>query len=212
MRSLLLIFFSFCLQFGFAQTSSKKIVQFSGLILHHDSNTVVPYVTIKNITNNNKVYSANYKGYFSFVSHESDSLLFTAIGFFPELIIIPDNLPEHRFTINLRLRQNIINLPLVRVYPWASIDEFRREFLSLKYADDDLEIARKNISRDNLAMLAANIPRDGREMQSFSFQNNHNNLVNKNINQRFANPLLNPFAWGALMQQIFDGDKSRNKN
>jgi len=26
---------------------------------------------------------------------------------------------------------------------------------------------------------------------------------------RQTNPLLNPFAWGRLMQQIFNGDKSR---
>jgi len=27
---------------------------------------------------------------------------------------------------------------------------------------------------------------------------------------RGANPLLNPFAWGALMKQILEGDKSRS--
>jgi hypothetical protein len=32
-------------------------------------------------------------------------------------------------------------------------------------------------------------------------------MINKNMVQ--TNPLLNPFAWGKLMQQIFDGDKSR---
>jgi len=35
-------------------------------------------------------------------------------------------------------------------------------------------------------------------------------MINKNMVQ--TNPLLNPFAWGKLMQQIFDGDKQRSDN
>jgi hypothetical protein len=100
---------------------------------------------------------------------------------------------------------------MVRVYPWASTDEFKKEFMTLKFADDDLEIAKKNVSRESLSAMMASLPRDGAEMQSFNFQNNHNRLVNKNINQRLANPLLNPFAWGALIQQIMQGDRSREQ-
>jgi hypothetical protein len=81
----------------------------------------------------------------------------------------------------------------------------------MKFADDDLEIAKKNVSRESLASMIATLPRDGGEMQSFNFQNNHNRLTSRNINQRLANPLLNPFAWGALIQQIIQGDKSRGQ-
>jgi hypothetical protein len=59
--------------------------------------------------------------------------------------------------------------------------------------------------------MIATLPRDGAEMQSFNFQNNHNRLTNRNMNQRMANPLLNPFAWGALIQQIMQGDRSRDQ-
>jgi hypothetical protein len=59
--------------------------------------------------------------------------------------------------------------------------------------------------------MIANLPRDGAEMQSFNFQNNHSRLTNRNMNQRMANPLLNPFAWGALIQQIMQGDRSREQ-
>jgi hypothetical protein len=111
----------------------------------------------------------------------------------------------------MKMQQDVINLPGVRVYPWASTDEFKKEFMTLKFADDDLEIAKKNVSRESLSAMMASLPRDGREMQSFNFQNNHNQLVNRNINQRLANPLLNPFAWGALIQQIMQGDRSREQ-
>lgn len=211
MRIWLFIIFILSSVAGFSQTPDKNLVQFSGVIMNLDSNTVVPYVTITNVTGKDQFYSANYKGYFSFVAHEGDTLAFSAVGYKREGIVIPVNVPENKYTVIMKLKQEIINLPGVRVYPWASTDEFKKEFMTMKFADDDLEIAKKNVSRESLSAMAATLPRDGGEMQGYNFQNNHSRLVNKNINQRLANPLLNPFAWGALIQQIIQGDKSREQ-
>ncbi|MGV3684140.1 MAG: hypothetical protein ACO1NS_00855 [Daejeonella sp.] len=194
---------------GFSQTSQKKLVQFSGVIMNTDSNIVVPYVTITNVTGKAQFYAANYKGYFSFVANVGDTLLFTAVGYKKEGLVIPADLTDNSYTVLVRMKQDVINLPAVRVYPWASTDEFKKEFMTMKFADDDLEIARKNVSKESLSAMMASLPRDGAEMQSYNFQNNHARLTNKNMNQRLANPLLNPFAWGALIQQILSGDKSR---
>jgi hypothetical protein len=201
----------FCTFSGFAQVRDKKLVQFSGVIMNRDSNTVVPYVTITNVTGRDQYFSANYKGYFSFVANEGDTLLFTAVGYRKEGVVIPVGLSDDRYTILMKMKQEVINLPGVRVYPWASVDEFKKEFMTMKFADDDLEIAKKNVSRESLASMIASLPRDGAEMQSFNFQNNHSRLTSRNFNQRLANPLLNPFAWGALIQQIMQGDKSRGQ-
>ena len=194
---------------GFSQTSQKKLVQFSGVIMNLDSNTVVPYVTITNVTGKTQFYSANYKGYFSFVANVGDTVLFTAIGYKKEGLVIPTDLADNSYTVLVKMKQDVINLPTVRVYPWASTDEFKKEFMTMKFADDDLEIARKNVSKESLSAMMASLPRDGAEMQSYNLQNNHARLTSKNMNQRLANPLLNPFAWGALIQQIVNGDKSR---
>ena len=207
----LLIFFLLIGFAGFAQTPDKNLVQFSGIIINADSNTVVPYVNITNRTVRNQIYAANYKGYFSFVAHEGDTLTFTAVGYSREAIVIPRGVMEKKFTVMVRMKQEVLNLPTVRVFPWASLDDFKREFLTMKFADDDLAIAKKNVSRESLAALASELPRDGQEMQSFNFQNNHTRLINRNMNQRMANPLLSPFAWGALIQQIIQGDQSRKK-
>lgn len=211
MRNWLFLIFLFCSLSGFSQVGDKKLVQFSGIIMNRDSNTVVPYVTITNVTGRDQFFSANYKGYFSFVANEGDTLVFTAVGYKREGVVIPINLSDDKYTILMKMQQEVINLPMVQVYPWASTDEFKKEFMTLKFADDDLEIAKKNVSRESLSAMMASLPRDGAEMQSFNFQNNHNRLVNRNINQRLANPLLNPFAWGALIQQIMQGDRSREQ-
>jgi hypothetical protein len=211
MRNYIFFIFLFCTFSGFAQERGKKLVQFSGVIMNRDSNTVVPYVTIRNVSGRDQYFSANYKGYFSFVANEGDTLLFTAVGYKKEGLVIPLGLSDNKYTILMKMKQEVINLPGVRVFPWASTDEFKKEFMTMKFADDDLEIAKKNVSRESLAAMMATLPRDGAEMQGFNFQNNHNRLVNRNINQRLANPLLNPFAWGALIQQIMQGDKSRGQ-
>lgn len=210
MRISLLILILFTAFQGFSQTPERKLIQFSGVIYNTDSNSVVPYVTITNKSRRSEAHSANYKGYFSFVAHERDTMTFSAVGYKSQTIVIPAGLPEPKYTVMIHLKPDVIHLPLVRVYPWSSLDDFKREFLTMKFADDDLEIAKKNVSRESILAMSANLGRDGREMQSYTFQNNHTSLANKHMNQRMSNPLLNPFAWGALMQQILQGDKSRS--
>ena len=198
-----------CSALGFSQAQEKPIVQFSGLVYNLDSNVVVPYVSISNRSDRGKTFSANHQGYFSFVAQEGDTIVFSSIGYRREALVIPANVPDKKYTVIIKLKAEVVNLPMVRVLPWASIDDFNRDFLAMKFADDDLEIARKNVTRTSLMAMARSLPRDGTEMNNLNFQNNHIALSNKNMNQRGANPLLNPFAWGALIQQIMQGDKSR---
>lgn len=193
---------------AFAQ-EQKQLIQFSGVIYDIDSNTVVPYVTIRNRTSK-KSYSANYKGYFSFVAQEGDSILLTSIGYKDLDLLIPTNARDKKFTVVIKMKSDNIQLPMVRVFPWASVDEFKKEFLTMKFADDDLEIARKNLSRKSIAELAANLPRDGGENAGTVFNNNHIGLSNKNMVQ--TNPLMNPFAWAALIKQITEGNKNKKKD
>ncbi|TAE36581.1 MAG: hypothetical protein EAY66_07070 [Sphingobacteriales bacterium] len=207
MRYLLLGILLFTFWGLHAQQSPKNVVQFSGVIYDADSNSVVPYV---NIRLKNQTYSANYKGYFSFVCHEGDSLVFSSVGYKKVTIIIPYHLNERKFTAIIKLKSDNIMLPMVRVFPWASTDEFKKDFLTMKFADDDVEIARKNLSSESLRTLVASLPRDGQENNSLSFNNNHNALMNKTGVQ--VNPLLNPLAWGALIRQISEGDKNRKRN
>ncbi len=212
MRFRLLVFLIFLASVAAAQTPGK-LVQFSGVIINRDSNVVVPYVTITNETVDKlSAYVANYKGYFSFVAHEGDTLSFTAVGYGKQTVIIPKNLPDDKYTVMVRMRQEVISLPMVRVYPWASEDEFKKEFLTMKIADDDLAIAKKNVSNSSIVSLARTLPRDGQEIQSMNFRNSHMSLMNRNINQRMANPLLNPFAWGAFIDQIMRGNKQKQSD
>lgn len=212
MKIRMTLFLMFLASLAFAQKPAQKLVQFSGIIVNRDSTVIpVPYVTITNETvNKNAAYIANYKGYFSFVAHEGDTLSFSAVGFGKQLLTIPYRLPDDKYTVMVKMKQEVISLPMVRVYPWASEDEFKKEFLTMKIADDDLAIAKKNVSNVGIMSMIQSLPRDGQEIQSMNFRNSHQSLMNRNINQRMANPLLNPFAWSAFIQQIMQGNKKKN--
>ena len=196
----------------FAQqiTKEKPLIQFTGIITDVDSNTVVPYVTVTNLTNKGQRYAANYKGYFSFIAHPGDTILYTAIGYRDLLLAIPTQITDNKYTAMIKMKAEIVNLPTVRVYPWATVEDFTRDFMSMKIADDDYVIAARNLSAESLTGLIQTLPRDGGEIQGINYRLNHDRALNKNMVQ--TNPLLNPFAWGKLMQSIFKGDKIRSES
>jgi hypothetical protein len=199
------VFFLFITVAAFAQKQEAPIVQFSGIVHNADSTgVIVPYVSITNTSNKNLVNISNYKGYFSFPAHERDTIRFTCVGYAPIIIVIPASIISKSYTAQVMIKPQIINLPVFHVFPWATTEEFRKDFISMKIADDDLAIAQKNLSRSSILSLQHTLPRDGSEMNGF--QDFHNSVVNSHS---ITNPLLNPFNWGSLIKEISDGDKSR---
>ncbi|WP_233268732.1 hypothetical protein [Mucilaginibacter lacusdianchii] len=205
-----LLFFLFATVVAFGQQQEKPLLQFSGITVNADSNKViVPYVSIANANSKKTVNISNYKGYFSFVVHEQDTLLFTAVGFAPQEIVIPAN-TNKSYTVHVKMKPQVINLPAFHVFPWATTDEFRKDFLTMKVASDDLENARKNLSKSSLAAANSTLARDAGEIQSAIGQDMHTRILNSH--SLIPNPLLNPIAWGSLIKSIAAGDKSRSSN
>jgi hypothetical protein len=209
MKYLFSLFMLFCTASVFAQQTDRPLVQFSGVTHNADSLKVVivPYVNIKNVTTNKQVFTSDYEGYFSFVAHERDTLTFSSVGYFSVTVVVPANVANHSLVMNVQLKPRIFNLPAVRVFPWATADEFRRDFLAMKIADDDLEIIRKNLNPKAIKEAGVTYPHTVYE--SINAQEMHNNIVNSHS---ITNPLLNPFAWGSLIRDIAAGDKSNASN
>jgi hypothetical protein len=189
---------------AFGQTSNRPLVQVSGVTYNADTlKQIVPYVNVTNLRTGKQVFISNYQGYFSFPAHEQDTLRFTSVGYNPTTFVVPSNVKNQSMVIEIRLVAQIVNLPMVRIFPWATVDEFTKHFLALNVADDDFEIIKKNLSMESIQAMRASMPRTGRE--GFSIQEFHNNVVNSHS---IVNPLLNPFAWGSLVRDIAAGDKA----
>ncbi|WP_199119985.1 hypothetical protein [Pedobacter sp. ASV28] len=194
----------------FAQdkTKANKLVQFSGIVTDADSNMVVPYVTITNLSNKGQKYAANYQGFFSFIVNPGDTVVFSAVGFTSKTLVLPRTIVENKYTAMIQMKSEVVYLQTVRVNPWATVEEFNKDFLSMKVADDDMAIAKKNLSRQSINGMKLTLPRDAQEISNSNYRYNFDRMMN--VNMRQTNPLLNPFAWGKLMQEIFNGDKARS--
>ena len=210
MKYFLILILLFVVATVFAQDvkRSGKLVQFSGIITDTDSNSIVPYVTITNVSNKSQKYAANYQGYFSIIVNPGDSLLFSAVGFANKVLVLPNEVVDYKYTEMVRMKSETVYLKAVRIYPWATIEEFNKDFLSMKVADDDMAIAKKNLSPRSIQGMILSLPRNSSEISNSNYRYNFDRMMN--VNMRQTNPLLNPFAWGRLMQQIFNGDKSRD--
>ena len=201
----------FTVAFGQQQSAGKKLVQFSGVIHNADSNIAVPYVTLTNLSYQKQVFNANHQGFFSFVAHEGDTVRLSAVGYRTEQLVIPSS-AEDKVTVYLSMKSQIIDLPVVTVYPWASIDEFNYAFMNLKIADDDYLIAQRNLSPESLMAMAKYVPRNATEIQNLDANYRHIGLSNKVVNQRNSNALFSPLAWASFINQITEGNKSRQKS
>lgn len=204
------LFFLFITLSNLLYAQQKKILQFSGLITSPGSELPVAYATIKNTSFNNQTYISNNDGYFSFVAHVGDSILFSSVGYAPTTFVIPD-VPDDKFTAHISMRSLVIELPAVTPFPWASYEDYLAEFMAMKPGGDPVANARRNLSPEAMAALARIVPRSAEEIQSYNSKQRHNIMNNKNINQRFNNPLLNPFNWAEMINQIRRGDFSRER-
>ena len=211
MKYIIGILFLFITVTAFAQNKEQPLVQFSGIVHNADSNKViVPYVNITNSATHKTINSSNYEGYFSFVAHEQDTLVFTCVGYAPTKVVIPANVTSKSYTVQVMIKPMIVNLPTFHVFPWATTDEFKKDFLVMKIADDDLAIARKNVSHSTIFALMSTLARDGQEIGDANYQGLNNSILNQH--SITPNPLLNPLAWGSFIHQISQGDKSRQSN
>jgi len=201
-----LFLFLFAALTALAQKQEKPLVQFTGIVHNADSlKVIVPYVSIVNTSNHNEAGQTNYLGYFSFVVHEQDTIRFSCVGYNTIYVVIPSNVTTGSYMMQVLLKPQIVNLPVFRVFPWATTEDFTKDFLTMKVADDDLAIARKNLSASSIQTLEKTLPRDGPETSGI--QDFHNGVLNSHST---VNPLFNPFAWGSLIKSISDGDKSRS--
>ena len=211
MKYIIALLFLFITVTAFAQNKEQPLVQFSGIVHNADSTKViVPYVNITNTATHKTINSSNYEGYFSFVAHELDTLVFTCVGYAPTRVVIPANVTSKSYTVQVMIKPMIVNLPTFHVFPWATTDEFRKDFLVMKIADDDLEIARKNVNHSTIFALMSTLARDGQEIGDANYQGLNSSIMNQH--SITPNPLLNPLAWGSFINQISQGDKSRQTN
>lgn len=202
---LLLLIISQYLQ---AQEVRNNLIQFSGITITGDSLNPVAYTKII-IKNTNKGTTSDVYGYFSFVAHKSDTVLFNAMGFKPASFIIPDTVTKYRYSLIQLMTIDTLTLSEAYIFPWPTYEDFKRAFVNLKVPDDDLERARKNLEAIDFQLQVDNYPMDARMNYNYYIQNQTSKLYYFGQQQPFN--IFNPFAWAQFIQAWKDGKFKKKK-
>lgn len=201
----------------FAQNSNAvKPVQFSGVVLTEDSLQPIGFATLL-VSNRFKGTIADKTGFFSFVVLPGDTIVISAIGRRQAWTYIPKDYTEETFSVVVPLERDTIMLKEVVIYPWATKQQFKEEFLALEVPDTHLDRAKRNLESDLLRELASKMGMDGRENQRYFMQQQMQALYYAGGQRNFMqmggpssipipNTLMNPLAWAQFIKALKNGD------
>ncbi|MCC9166740.1 carboxypeptidase-like regulatory domain-containing protein [Pontibacter harenae] len=178
----------------------KRVVQLSGFVAFGDSlfgiggvNVYVPETTRGSMTNE--------FGFFSMPVVTGDSVLFSALGYKTQYLIIPKNFKNDSYSVIIQMQEDAVTLPEITVIPWATERDFKNAVLAVKLPDEGRAIATQNLDPKRLEELFLTTPMDGGG--NFRFWNQQQIQQQQN---RIMYPTISPFAIPALINSIFKGN------
>ncbi len=198
-----LFLFLFVIAIQNSQAQEKKLVQFSGVILHADSLAPLPFVNVFNVSRGYKGTFSDFRGFFSLVVGVGDTVRIACLGFKKQEIIIPDNLINNSVSAIFKLKPESFNIPMVYIFPFATVEQFKQTFLKLKLADDDLMLAQKNLDERVMNTLKNTMAWDGSQNSKYFFQQSSEKLYWAGQNR--YNPLFDLVKINQFIQLLNEG-------
>lgn len=200
----------------FAQEDKRKIyIQVDGIV-YDTENSPLRYVNIiSRIMRNGTETDEN--GIFSLISSPGDTLLFTTIGYKPGIFVLPDDLTYPRYSIDVEMQMDTINIGSVLVLPWKTYGEFVQAVI--EYAPPQQQLTLN--MEANLAIIERQIYSDMKVSPDMGYRYAMARETDRvmTANQTPINNLINPFAWAKFIDGIKNGllknkksDKKKNKN
>ncbi|MBO3271451.1 MULTISPECIES: carboxypeptidase-like regulatory domain-containing protein [Hymenobacter] len=192
-----------------AQAQGKRpVVQFSGIIATGDSLLGVPGAAVF-VPKAGRGTLTNEYGYFSLPVLAGDSIVIRALGYSNQWVVVPPDYPRQSYSIIIQLREDATILPEVRIFPYATEKAFKEAFLALRLPDEKGSSAAANLSPEVMRRLFIALPtssmanyRQTMQMQQYDQQRRMGQGATPYTN----NPLLNPFSWLQLINQIKAGE------
>ncbi|HOV11733.1 MAG TPA: carboxypeptidase-like regulatory domain-containing protein [Bacteroidales bacterium] len=182
--------------------SDTTLVQFSGIVITADSLKPIPFVNIL-IKDTWRGTVTDLYGFFSFVAHPKDVVVFNALGYKTVFFTIPDTLTINRYSLIQVLRPDTLLMNETVIYPWPTYEQFKQAFVNTDIPDDELERAKKNIEELEKRILFDEVP--------MSSAMNYRNYIDTKVSQLYyagqyrPNNLLNPFAWAQFIKAWREG-------
>ncbi|MHA6246886.1 carboxypeptidase-like regulatory domain-containing protein [Pontibacter sp. CAU 1760] len=201
MLSLLVLFLCWGAPQEAAAQQQKRVVQLSGFVATGDSLYGVTGVSIY-VPGTSRGTMSNEYGFFSVPVLAGDSVMFSAIGFKKQYLVIPRSYSSQSYSIIMQLQEDPTELPTVDVFPWATERDFREAVANVKLPDEGRAIAMRNLDPERLEELFKSTPMDGVGNFRHSMQQQRQLQQNRYMIQTG----ISPFAIPTLIKSILNGD------
>ncbi|WP_240676095.1 carboxypeptidase-like regulatory domain-containing protein [Botryobacter ruber] len=182
------------------QGQQRGVVQLSGFVAIGDSLYGVGGVVVY-VPGTSRGTQTNEFGYFSLPVLTGDSVVFNALGYKKEYLIIPENYKSQGYSIIMQLQEDVKELPMVEVFPWPTERDFRQAVLNAKLPDDGRAVAMRNLDPEVLEDLFKHTPMDG----AANFRNWNQQHIQR-VEQKNMIPTISPFAVLKLIDMIRNGE------
>ena len=181
----------------------KKLIQFSGIVIHADSLEPLPFVNIINVSRNYKGTYTDMRGFFSLVVTVGDTIQISSLGYKKQELVIPKDLVNNTLSAIFKLKMDAIDLPMIYIFPYATIEQFKQAFIKLRLPDDDLMIAQKNLDANLMMALSSAMTWDGTQNTRYYFQQQSEKLYWRG--QERYNPLLDVVKINQFIRLLGEG-------
>ncbi|MBJ6118698.1 carboxypeptidase-like regulatory domain-containing protein [Pontibacter sp. BT310] len=113
----------------------KPVVQLSGVVVTADSSAGLAGIAVY-VPGTNRGTVSKQDGFFTLPVLAGDSVVFQALGFEKQYLIVPKTNTSEKYTTSIRLKQIARQLPEVQVMPWATQQDFKMAVKNLDLPDE----------------------------------------------------------------------------
>lgn len=209
LRYLLLLLLLFSFRQGWSQQQPQanpyrdSVVQLYGVVMTADSLQGIPSASVI-VEGKGRGTITSYDGVFSIAVLKGDRITFSSIGYKDRSIVIPRDLEGNQYSVIQLLVSDTSYLPATILRPRPTREQFERDFVNNKVADDLFETARKNTNEASLRELMTHLPADGKEAVNYQLRQQANKAYYSG--QLPPMNILNPAAWAEFIKAWKRGD------
>ena len=196
-------------QSAWSMFGNDDLVQFSGVVITGDSLKPIPYTNIR-VEGSNYGTVSNYDGFFSFVAHRGDRILFTAVGYQDSYYQIPDTLSQNRYSLFQMMETDTILLTVTVIYPWPTVADLEFAIVQHRVPENDYDRAMKNLALEEMKERGRSLDYDG----AMNYRYDMSEVVRKSYynGQYMPVQILNPFAWAKFIEAWKEGKFKKKKD
>lgn len=141
---------------------AQQSIQVNGVVLTSDSLSTVPYATVM-IKHKEVGTFANERGIFTLIVKPGDTLVFTGLGYRMAESTVPLHYEDKYMNVVQLMTQDTFYLPEMIIIARPDPFEFDYAFRHWEIPVDQIELARRQVSKEATQVMLAVLPRDGRE-------------------------------------------------